>query len=425
MTQIRPFRALRYDPARTDLARVIVPPYDVITPAERTAFYERDPHNAIRMELTREVGQEATTDYSEVSDTLQAWRESGVLRREPAPALYALRQRFTAPDGRELGREGFFAALRLEDYDDRVVLPHERTLSGPKADRLKLLRATRANLSSVFMLYQDPEQKVASAITSAFAGGDCVAAVDGQGVEQTLAPLRDADAVAAIQAFLADRAVVIADGHHRYETALAYRDEQRAAAGGRDAEAPFEFTLAYFANAYAPGSLLLPIHRVVRRGAAPDDAAWSEKLPEWKQETVPLAGVDAVERVLAEVLAPHAGAPACAADDGSGTLRIFSRPDPGDGELMVRRLEREVLGAVFDLDPEAIREGAVSFPKSAPRAAEEVREGEGSVALYLNPLTPDDVFRVTGAGEVLPQKSTFFFPKIPSGLVFRPHDDAA
>jgi uncharacterized protein (DUF1015 family) len=420
MTAIRPFRALRYDATRVDLTRVLVPPYDVIAPDERESYYARDPHNAIRLELTRDASEEAGTDYADVAAALDAWRREGVLVRDGAPGLYGLRQRFRAPDGRELEREGFFAELRLEDYGRRIVRPHERTLAGPKADRLKLLRATRANLSVVFLLYEDREQAVAAALAPAFAGEPLARATDPAGVDTTLVRVADAAAIARVQALLAGWPVVIADGHHRYETALAYRDERRGAGGGAP-DAAYEWTLAYFANAYAPGTLLLPIHRVVLKGAPPPVAVWRERLAGWQCGEHPLAGADAVPAALAAHLAPLAGRHAFAADDGSGVLRVWSRPRVGD-ELSIRVVHREVVEGVFGLDEAAVRDGAVSFPKDAVRAARDVREGRGAVALYLNPLTPEDVFRVTAAGELLPQKSTFFLPKLPTGLVFRPLD---
>jgi uncharacterized protein (DUF1015 family) len=418
MSAIRPFRALRYDAARVDLSRVLVPPYDVIAPDEREGYYARDPHNAIRLELTRDAREEAGTDYAQVAATLEAWRREGVLVRDAAPALYGLRQRFRAPDGRVLERDGFFAEIHLEDYDRRIVRPHERTLAGPKADRLKLLRATRANLSVVFLLFEDREQAVASALASAFAGAPLARATDPAGVDTTLVRVADAPAIARVQALLAEWPVVIADGHHRYETALAYRDERRRAGGG-DPDAPYEWTLAYFANAFAPGTLLLPIHRVVLKGPPPPAAVWRERLAGWECGEHPLAGPDAVPGALAAHLAPLAGRHAFAADDGSGVLRVWSRPRAAH-ELSIRVVHREVVEGVFGLDEAAVRDGAVSFPKDALRAARDVREGRGAVALYLNPLTPDDVFRVTAAGELLPQKSTFFLPKLPTGLVFRP-----
>jgi uncharacterized protein (DUF1015 family) len=418
VTDVRPFRALRYDPTRVDLERVLVPPYDVIAPHERAGYWDRDPHNAIRLELTRDAADEAQTEYGYVRETLAAWQRSGVLRRDRVPSLYALRQRFRAPDGSQHVRDGFFAALHLEDYARRIVRPHERTLSGPKADRLKLFRATGANLSSVFLLYEDAALELNALLARALdaGGADAVVARDGGGVEHRLVPVDAPDAIARVRAFLAERPVVIADGHHRYETALAYRDEQRARGGAQPA---VECTLAYLANAYAPGTLLLPIHRVVREVRAPDAAGWTTKLPGWTQELVAMPDVAALPALLDTRLAPLAARHAFAADDGSGTLRVFSRPRRAGDELSIRVVHAEVLAGVFGLDDAAVRDGAVAFPKHALEAAREVRDGRGTVALYLNPLAAEDVFRVTAAGEILPQKSTFFHPKLPSGLVFR------
>lgn len=425
MTAIRPFSALRYDLDRVDLSDVIVPPYDVIAADERGVFFDRDPYNAIRFELTRDAADEATTDYSEIAQTLEAWRREGILMRDSAPGYYVLKQRFTAPDGQALERVGFFGELGLEEYDRRIVLPHERTLAGPKADRLKLLRAARANLSSIFLLYEDREDVLGQTLETAFGspGEGLGHARDEAGVEYELARLTNPEAVGALQEFLAERPCVIADGHHRYETALEYRRERRQASGGSPGSAPFDSILAYMANAYAPGSLLLPIHRVIRGVPAPSDDQWALGLPGWNRQTLSAAGdAQAVSALAVETLAKLEGRAAFAADAADGRLHVFIRDQPlGDG-LVVRILEEEVIGSVFGLGAEEIRAGAVGFPKSAERAARDVREGTGTVALYLNALSPDDVFRVTGAGEVMPQKSTFFYPKIPTGMVFRVHE---
>ena len=420
MTDVVPFRALRYDPSRVDLARVLVPPFDVIAPGERERYWTRDPHCAIRLDLTRALADEAGADYLDVAERLRAWQAEGVLVRDPAAALYVLQQRFADPSGRELRRVGFFGALRLEDYERRVVLPHERTLRGPKDDRLRQLRATRTNLSSVFFLYEDPEDELGPRLEEALAAGAVISAKDEAGVEHSLAVVTERRFLEAARRFLLPRPVVIADGHHRYETALAYRDERRASEAGGP-EAPFERALGYFANAYGSGTLLLPIHRVIRRGAAPGDAEWRAKLPGWEERRVAVRGAERIAAALEGALAPLADRHAFAADDGSGALRVFSRP--ADGELSVRVLHREVIEGVFGLGDDAVREGAVAFPKSLSETARMVRAGEGSVALYLNPLRAEDVFRVTGAGELMPQKSTFFAPKLPTGLLFRPLDE--
>jgi uncharacterized protein (DUF1015 family) len=300
-----------------------------------------------------------------------------------------------------------------------VVRPHERTLAGPKADRLKLLNAARANVSSVFLLYEDRNATLPPLLAPDFESGALAEATDAAGTTHTLAQLDDPERSESVRRFMAERPLVIADGHHRYETALAYRDAQRAKAGSADPDAPHEFMLAYCANAFAPGSLLLPIHRLIRKGPVPTDAAWSERLHGWRETRVSVPSAEEIPALLAAQLAPLHDRHAFAADDASGSLRIFTRPSQAGGELTVRVIHREVIEGVFGLDEQAVREGAIDYPKDALATARELRAGRGSVALYLNPLAPEDVFRVTAAGEVLPQKSTFFHPKLPTGLVFR------
>lgn len=424
MSDLRPFPALRYDPARVDLGRVLVPPYDVISAADRARLWDRDPHCAIRLELTKEVDAEAATDYADVREALAAWQREGVLMRDGRPAFYGLRTRFEAPDGRTLMREGCFGALHLEDYERRIVRPHERTLSGPKADRLKMMEATDANLSSVFLLFEDQDDRLPSLLESGFEKSTLAEATDEAGAQHTLMALDDSGAAQAVSDYFAERPLVIADGHHRYETALEYRDRMRAKFPSAGPEAPFEFLLVYVANAWADGSLLLPIHRLILEVPMPDDAAWQQRLPGWEVRSVALGSAEDVPRALEEHLAPLSDRFAFAADDASGTLRIFSRP-PSGGELSVRVIHREVIEGVFGLDEDAVRGGAISYPKSAEQTARDLRAGQGSVALYLNPLLPEDVFRVTAAGDVLPQKSTFFAPKLPTGLVFRTMEQGA
>ena len=417
MTDVRPFRALRYVPGRVELSDVLAPVYDVVANEDRARLWDAHPHAAVKLELTRDAADEATTDYVDVAERLDAWTKEGVLARDAEPAFYVLRQRFDAPDGRSLARLGFFAALKLEDYSAGVVRPHEKTLAGPKADRLKLLQATGTNLSSVFMLYEDQDGKLETLLEPALSDDEAVTAVDTAGVVNELAPLRDAAVVAEVEAFMANRSVVIADGHHRYETALGFRDDCRKG-GDAAPEAGSERLLAYFSNAYAEGTLLLPIHRLIRQAPAPDAAGWASlEAAGWTMETTPSAAPDAMQAVLAEHLEPLASRYAFAADDGSGTLRIFSKP--AADELSVRVIHREVLGGLFGIDDAALRAGAVSFPKSTVQVARDLAAGRGTVALYLNPLTPDEVFAVTEAGETLPQKSTYFAPKLPTGLVFR------
>ena len=427
MTEIRPFRALRYAPEHSELSRVLAPPYDVIDAAGREHYYRRDPHNAIRLELTRRVDEEADTDYSHVQQTLATWQTTGILRRDAVGRLYGLRQRFHPPGetaGEGLCRDGFFALLRLADYGDGPVRPHERTLAAPVVDRLKLLRATRANVSPVFFLYEDPAGELASALGGWLGGaeGEGATARDEDGTQHTLVSLPAPAALARAAAFLRDRPVVIADGHHRYHTALRYRAERRAAVGNGTPDAPHDYVLGYFTNARAPGSLLLPIHRILLDVAPPPPTVWAQHLPGWTQKCVDLPHPDALPELLRAHLEPHDAAPAFAADDGTGALRVFVRPRRGPADLPIRAIHSEVIENVFGLDAERVRRGRVAFAKAATAAARRVRTAPRRVAIYVNALRPADVFAVTARGEVLPPKSTYFYPKLPTGLLLRTLD---
>lgn len=416
MTDLRPFRALRYDAAQVELEQVLSPVYDVVAPEERGVFYDRHPHNALRLDMLRDAAGEADTDYAESARRLAEWRSAGILRLDAEPGLYVLRQQSRDEEGRALSRTGFFASLGLADYAERVVRPHERTMAGPRADRLKLLRATRANLSSVFLLYADRARRLDALLEAALAAPGAIGVRDAAGVWNEFAPLRDAQAIGQVQRFFAERPVVIADGHHRYETALAYRSEC-AAQGVLPGSARI---LAYFANAFGAGSRLLPIHRLVRRGPRPGPSAWAALSAQgWRKQEAPLGAPEKLPALLREHLAPLGEkGHGFAADAGDGRLLLFSRP-AANGELAVRAIHREVLGGVFGLGDADVRGGAVAFPKSAVEAARALRAGDGVCALYLNATPADAVLKVAEAGETMPQKSTLFAPKLATGLLFR------
>ena len=265
MAAVRPLAGLRYDPARAgDVGQLLAPPYDVITAAEQAELYARSPYNVIRLILPREAERGAAA-----AQTLRDWIAAGILAPDPEPALYLYTQQFSLPDGSTRRRDGLLCRLRLEDFSSGVVRPHERTLPGPKADRLALLRATGANLSAIFGLYARPGEPVRELLAGAELGTPLV---DVSGWHQ-LRRVTDASAIARVEAALADRTVIIADGHHRYETALAYRDEQRGNEAAR-------YVLTYLANMEEEGAVILPAHRLVRGPLGPDGAALAARLGE-------------------------------------------------------------------------------------------------------------------------------------------------
>jgi uncharacterized protein (DUF1015 family) len=398
MNEVRPFAALRF--ARDPGPR-LAPPYDVIDDRQRDRLAS-EPENVVH--LTLPPGPEGARDYAAAARTLAAWVSSGVLVRDRTPRLYALRER--TPGGRV--RSGMLALLRLRDYADRIVLPHERTMAGPKRDRLLLTRAIRANLEPLFFLYEDRLSKLAEVFEIA-SGGERLAECAGpDGTRLTLRALDDAPAIAEFAAFLADRPVIVADGHHRYETMLSYRDERRTAARERALapahDAPYEFVVAYLVNAFDAGSVVRAIHRLVR-GAGAEAASLTLRARGFALRPLdPALGSAEMISALAEHAGDSHAFALCAA--GARWLALRART----GALDVQVLHGEVL-------PELA--GELSFDADPVRSLEKVHRGEVDLAILLNPLAPDALFEVVQAGELLPQKSTYFSPKIPSGLVLR------
>jgi uncharacterized protein (DUF1015 family) len=396
MAVVRAVRALRYDPARVgDLGRVIAPPYDVITREEQEALYARSPYNVIRLILPREAARAEAA-----ARTLGEWVAGGVLVRESAPAVYLYAQTFTLPDGSTRTREGVLLSLRLEDFGRGVVLPHERTLPGPKADRLAILRATGANLSPIFGLYARRGERARDVL--GVAGSPLVDATDGAGSHR-LWRVTDAAAIARFAASLADERVIIADGHHRYETALAYRDEQGTPAA--------DSILTYVANLDEEGVVILPTHRLVPGPLRLAPAALAARLEEcFTVEALPAGRPRAageIDCVLADRRLRLRARPAAAA-------RVADLPAAIRG-LDVSVLHGAILGPLLGASAEAL-----AFTHDDAEALDAVGAGRAAAAFLLNPPSLAAVRTVCLAGELMPEKSTYFYPKLATGLVFQP-----
>jgi len=267
MANIYPFRALRYNPARVKLAEVVTQPYDKITPEMQERYYAASPGNLVRIILGKREGQETERNnvYTRAAAFLGDWRRNGILQADERPALYLYAQTFQVPgEERLLERRGFIGAGQIEEYEAGVVFRHEQTLSGPKVDRLNLLRATQAHFGQIFMLYSDAARAVDNALRAGAAEAPDIDLVDEYGVRNRLWKITDETVLARATELMRDKKLVIADGHHRYETALNYRNERRADAGGEvDANAPRERVMMTFVNMDAEGLLILPTHRVV------------------------------------------------------------------------------------------------------------------------------------------------------------------
>jgi uncharacterized protein (DUF1015 family) len=392
VTEIRPFSAYRYT---RELGPRIAPPYDVLSDADRAA-YAREPENVVHVTLPE--GPEGQRSYGTAATLFRNWIGQGVLEQDPEPHLYVLYER--TPGGET--RRGFFGLVRLAGYDEGKVLPHERTMPGPKEDRLRLTREVRANLEPLFFLYEDREGSLEEVLERVTSTPSVARATGPDGTELALFAPPPAEPLRRLQSLLEERPLVIADGHHRYETMVHYRDECRAARP-RDPDAPHEFVMGYLVNAFDPGTRVRAIHRVVQRPletvrAAAGAAGFAvESMPEETDPSSALAELGRLnETEHAFVLVGKAGAPL-----------LLRRPRGED-------LDVEVLHA--KLLPE--EPGAARFDADAERVFGAARDGDG-VGLLLNPVSADELFRVVREGRLLPQKSTYFSPKVPSGLVFR------
>ncbi|MEA2632951.1 MAG: hypothetical protein QOE66_3170 [Chloroflexota bacterium] len=439
MPEIRPFRALRYDPATVpDPSLVVAPPYDVISPAEHDRLLARHPANVVRLDLPRdEAGDEPDDRYRRAARTLAAWRSDGTLHKDPHPSIYVYEQAYRVP-GAEASRiqRGFFARMCLESFGaGSGVLPHERTMSGPKEDRYKLLRATGVNTSPVIVLYTDRDgagRVVLDAMTARAADLDLI---DDDGVRHRLwafpADGEAAEAVAPLLAAASSGPVTIADGHHRYETALRYRDERRMSRSCEEDPA-FDYLLALFLDTVGEPLTVLPTHRILRGlGDGGVDAL--------------LAGLDAffvVERDVTETELRQRFEAAGLAPGGEGRFGLWTRAGgafltarrhafelylPAGGEAL-RALDVTLLGVALErlagIDDDAVTAGAVAYARSAAEAIAQVDAGiDGADAAFLLEPTPvASVAAVAADGDVMPQKSTYFYPKALSGLVINPHE---
>jgi uncharacterized protein (DUF1015 family) len=416
---LRPFRALRYDAERvTDVGAVLCPPYDVITPEERDALAARHPYNAVRLELPPAApGAPADDRYRQAARDLVAWRSDGILRKDQQASIYVHEMAFET-EGTPHTARGVLARLRLEPFSpDGGVRPHERTMSGPKEDRLRLLTATGANLSPVVLLY-DSEHAAAALLDALTEADPTVEATDADGVAHRLwvVPVTSDDGVGRELLRTAEaRPLTIADGHHRYETALAYR-ETRGRNRACESDPPYDYVLALLYDVTDRPPAVLPTHRVVR-GADPA-ALLAAAADEFDLQEV--ASTEALD-------APPDGS-ATEERWGSGRFRLWWR---GGGAILRARSGRpgvvdvsrlaSVLERAYGVDAAALAAGGrIIYTKDAHEAVALVTAGEGDIAVLLDPTPLTAVLETAASGGVMPQKSTYFAPKAPTGLLFNP-----
>jgi uncharacterized protein (DUF1015 family) len=428
MAEIIPFKAFRYDPDQVKLEDVLTQPYDKITPEMQSRYYEKSTHNLVRIILGKagETDTDTFNVYTRAAEYLHDWRSGGILKQDPDPGIYAYSQTFTVPGTRDLQeRRGLIALGRLHDYAEGVVHRHEQTLSKPRADRLNLLRATRAHFGQIFMLYSDPAHEIEGLLKPRMDEDPDISLLDEYETLHRVWRLHDPALIHAVQQKMRDKKLLIADGHHRYETALTYRNERRAASGNSDPNAPHEFVMMTLIPMESRGLVILPTHRIVH-GLLDFDR---ERMLEAAAEFFDIDRIDLrTESRSATTLLGQAGenGTAFVAVTRQGPYLMRAKQDaiqhalrdiPAlQRELDVVQLHRVLLERVLGISEEAIRnQENVRYERDAFEAISWVRQG-ANVAFLMNPAKIEQVRDIAFGGEVLPQKSTDFYPKLLSGL---------
>ena len=418
MADVEPLRALHYDLERTGgLQDVVAPPYDVIDADERVELEARSPYNVVRIDLP--VGDDP---YETAARQFTSWRSDGVIVRDEKPALWALEQDYTGPDGQIRKRQGFLARVRVEEYGPGRIRPHERTHPGPKEDRLRLTRATKANLSPIFSLFDDPANTVSGVLDQATTGEPWGRATDEDGTVNRVWRIADPNAVGAITDALTATELLIADGHHRYETARVYAEE----IGG---EGPQRYVLMCLVSLEDPGLTVFPTHRLLRDLRPGQQEALAQAIRrdfeirrlDNTTELAPLYG----QPVSMGYIDAHSRQPFMLTlkDQAIANAALANHGEP------YRRLDTAVLealilkGALGMTDDDIDHLNGLGYARNFDEALDAVMTGGYDAAFFVAATPIEQVREVAAAGESMPPKSTYFFPKVPTGLLFNPLDD--
>ena len=441
MAKVFPFRAFRYNPAHAPFEQVLTQPYDKISPAMQDKYYAANAHNLITVEKGRVHPSDGPGNnvYTRAAAAIQEWIRSGIVVQDPAASFYGYTQEYTVPGTNEPHtRRGFIGAGQLEEYSAGVIYRHEHTLSGPKADRLELLRHTRMATGQLFLIYSDAQRRVDVVLNEAEkSAAPTTEMSDDYRVIHRLWVISDAERVRAIQEAMADQKLVIADGHHRYETALNYRNERRTLTGKMIPDAPYERAMMTFINTQGAGLTILPTHRVVSKLR---EFNWSElrrHLEPWftaesiefgDDSSKDMAREEFVRKLSAARTKRAIGAYPTADKEkrafyvltlrqGADLSRFLHNVSPLQRELDVVLLHDGILEPGLGITPQSVKaEANLSYEREATAALDAVDSGAAQIAFLLNPCDVEEVVKIATAGEVMPQKSTDFYPKLMSGI---------
>lgn len=437
LADVVPFRGLRFNPvAAPDLSLVISPPYDIISSAEQLRYHEKNDLNAIHLDFGIELeGDDKNKNrYTRAAATLKHWQNNEVLIPDPTPTLYFCREEFLLGDGSTATREGFIALIRLADFSEGIVLPHEETSSGPKQDRLQLMQTTEANLSAIYCLYDDPGHQIIAALTEAAPGEPAARVTDEAGTVHSLWVVDDPETTAAVSRLFADKTLLIADGHHRYETALAYRDAHRDEAESSD-DMPYDYLMIYLSDLGNTGQSILPIHRFVSGLTGETIRNLLPSLEKsFKIEELSGSANECQQKMISAMKSSpddHNILGMYLAASGTYYLLTGSQPRPmispesssksaAYRSLDIAVLDQAILKNTLGINPDGSNEGAgVRFVERTEEAFSQISTPGLDVAFFVNPTSMEEIKAVAEAGEKMPQKSTYFYPKPVTGLVFR------
>lgn len=439
MAVIEPFRGLRYNPDRVgDLNRVMAPPYDIISGKEQEELYEKHPCNVIRLELGRRSPSDTDQDnrYTRSAEDLRQWREEGILLREAHPVLYSYFMDYRTREGEQKTLKGFLSRVLLEDLDSGVVLPHENTLSGPKADRLQLMEASHANFSPIFSLYSNPGMEAIEILDASARKTPCIDVTDRDGVRHRVWTVDSEKEIEKIRKVLADLPLFIADGHHRYETALNFRNRMRERTGKTEGRQGFDYVMMYFSNMEEPGLTIYPTHRLVDRLRDFQLSPFLEQVAaHFEVRPYPYLEKEKFLRDLKTVgRERHAFGLYTGESDDLFLLVLKNldgiRPLFGENlspvlqQLDVTILHTVLLDHLLGIGEKELKaQSHVRYVKEAEDALHTVNDGDAQLAFLLNGTRVDQLREVSLRGEKMPQKSTYFYPKLLTGLVLNSLDD--
>lgn len=434
MAKVIPFRAVHFNgTCATNLDMLITPPYDIISPKEQDAYYRAHPRNMIRLVLGKEYpdDREGNNRYSRAAYTLKSWLDAGIMLRRDRPSMTVYQMEFELPDGGRRLIDGIIALVKVDDYGRGKVLPHEKTYKGPKKDQLNLLRSCRAHFTPIHALFPDANQQVVKIYERFVRQPPELQAQDPSGAVHRTWTFDDEEAIAAIQGVLEDKSLFIADGHHRYETSLAYHQEILAS-GNSVPSKGHEYVMMYLTAMSHPGLTILPAHRLVKgMGDFYLEGVLAKLDPYFHIKKYAYTDKESAVEIFREQVSPYAEvggmfAMAVVKENAMWTLRLKSLDavdsliretiPPALREFDVTVLGEVIMGHGLGLDRDN-SEGLIEYSPSVLESVERVNNGRVQMAFLINPTRVEQVQAAAELGHKLPQKSTYFFPKLASGLI--------